>query len=73
MVAMSRKYARSTCFPEWWSPFGKERISDTVRSSTVPRDGAATGVDGRTTLTVGDGRARVDIITFSGDITIERR
>jgi DUF4097 and DUF4098 domain-containing protein YvlB len=57
-------------------PVGFRLMFGTVRgrvTTSFARDGAATGVDGRTTLTVGDGRARVDIITFSGDITIERR
>jgi hypothetical protein len=53
------------------------RISyGTVRGrfhTNVPQDAAHRAEDGRTTLPVGDGSARIDIITFSGDITVLRQ
>jgi hypothetical protein len=57
-------------------PVGFRLMFGTVRGrvkTSFSRDGASAGADGKTTMTVGDGRARVDVITFNGDITIERQ
>jgi hypothetical protein len=40
--------------------------------SNLPQDGAARAEDGRTTFVVGGGSARIDLMTFSGDIAVLR-